>query len=40
MGATIGTSTIINVYLGGLNASLGLAYGVTQMLNLGTIGLK
>jgi len=26
--------------IGGLNASLGLAYGMTQMVNLGTIGVK
>jgi hypothetical protein len=47
MHATIGKNhstfiTFLSNYLniGGLNASLGLAYGVTQLLNLGVIGLK
>ena len=38
--ATIGNTIIIIKFLGGLNASLGLAFGLTQMMNLGTIGLK
>lgn len=39
--ATIGIETSTNyVFIGGLNASLGLAYGVTQMFRLSEIGIR